>query len=74
MYLEVHDFQFIFFRANASKRKMVQSIESMVKHSIAVLQSLAKEIAAFCSQEKSSMDIRSSMNTLFRAILLLQNI
>ena len=43
---------------------------SMIKRSIAVLQSLAKEIADFCSQEKSSMDIRSSMNTLFRAILL----
>ena len=45
-------------------------IESMAKHSIAVLQSLAKEIAGFCSQEKSAMDIRLSMNTLFRAILL----
>ena len=44
--------------------------EWMAKHSIAVLQSLAKEIADFCSQERSSMDIRSSMNTLFRAILL----
>ena len=44
--------------------------ESVVKRSIAVLQSLAKEIADFCSQEKSPMDIRSSMNTLFRAILL----
>ena len=44
--------------------------ESVIKHSIAVLQSLAKEIADFCSQEKSSTDIRSSMDTLFRAILL----
>lgn len=44
--------------------------ESLIKHSISVLQSLAKEIADFCSQEKSSMDIRLSMNTLFRAILL----
>ena len=44
--------------------------KSMVKHSISVLQSLAKEIADFCSREKSSMDIRLSMNTLFRAILL----
>ena len=44
--------------------------ESVVKRSIAVLQSLAKEIADFCSQKKSPMDIRSSMNTLFRAILL----
>ena len=44
--------------------------EWMAKHSIAVLQSLAKEIADFCSRERSSMDIRSSMNTLFRAILL----
>lgn len=43
---------------------------SMVKHSIAVLQSLAKEIAGFCSRERSSVDIRASMNTLFRAILL----
>ena len=44
--------------------------EGMVTHSVAVLQSLAKEIADFCSQERSPMDIRSSMNTLFRAILL----
>ena len=44
--------------------------EWMAKHSIAVLQSLAKEIADFCSRERSSMDIRSSMKTLFRAILL----
>ena len=44
--------------------------ENMVKHSISVLQSLAKEIADFCSKERSSMAIRSSMNTLFRAILL----
>ena len=44
--------------------------ESTVKHSIAVLQSLAKEIADFCSQERLSTDIRLSMNTLFRAILL----
>lgn len=44
--------------------------ESMAKHSISVLQSLGKEITGFCSQEKSSMDIRLSMNTLFRAILL----
>ena len=46
------------------------STESLVKHSIAVLQSLAKDIGTFCSQERSPMDIRSSMNTLFRAILL----
>ena len=45
-------------------------LKSMAEHSIAVLQSLAKEIADFCSQEKSSMDIRLSINTLFRAILL----
>ena len=48
----------------------IRKTESMVKHSIPVLRSLAKEIAGFCSQERSSMDIRSSMNTLFRAILL----
>ena len=44
--------------------------EGMAEHSIAVLQSLAKDIGDFCSQERSPMDIRSSMNTLFRAILL----
>ncbi len=44
--------------------------EDIVKHSIVVLQSLAKEIAGFCSQERSPMDIRASMDTLFRAILL----
>ena len=44
--------------------------ENMVRRSITVLQSLAKEIADFCSQERSSMEIRASMNTLFRAILL----
>ncbi len=44
--------------------------EGTAKRSIAVLQSLAKEIAGFCSQERSSTDIRLSMNTLFRAILL----
>lgn len=44
--------------------------ESLMKHSISVLQMLAKEIADFCSQEKTAKDIRLSMNTLFRAILL----
>lgn len=44
--------------------------KSVVKHSIAVLRSLEKEIAGFCSRERSSTDIRLSMNTLFRAILL----
>ncbi|MBD5527956.1 MAG: hypothetical protein HDR02_06025 [Lachnospiraceae bacterium] len=44
--------------------------ESLMKHSISVLQMLTKEIADFCSQEKSTKDIRLSMNTLFRAILL----
>ena len=44
--------------------------ESLMERSISVLQTLAQEIAGFCSREKSSVDIRSSMNTLFRAILL----
>ncbi len=44
--------------------------ESMVRHSISVLRSLAKEIDGFCSKERSPTEIRSSMNTLFRAILL----
>ena len=44
--------------------------ESPMNRSISVLQTLAKEIADFCSQERSSIDIRSSMNGLFRAILL----
>ncbi len=44
--------------------------ESMAKRSIAVLQSLEKDIAGFCSQERSPAEIRASMDTLFRAILL----
>lgn len=44
--------------------------ESLLEHSVSVLQALGKDIATFCSQEKSAMDIRLSMNTLFRAILL----
>ncbi len=44
--------------------------EGLIQHSIAVLQSLANDIAAFCAQERSAMDFRLSMNTLFRAILL----
>ena len=44
--------------------------ESLLEHSVSVLQALSKDITTFCSQEKSAMDIRLSMNTLFRAILL----
>ncbi|MCH5287484.1 MAG: hypothetical protein J1E43_08675 [Christensenellaceae bacterium] len=44
--------------------------EPLLEHSISVLHSLSKDITNFCSQEKSAVDIRSSMNTLFRAILL----
>ena len=44
--------------------------ESMAEHSAAVLRSLYNEIAGFCARERSSADIRASMNTLFRAILL----
>lgn len=45
-------------------------IGSLLEHSISVLRMLRKDISTFCSQEKSAMDIRLSMNTLFRAILL----
>ena len=44
--------------------------KGLAEHSITVLQALAREIAAFCSQEQSATEIRRSMNTLFRAILL----
>ena len=44
--------------------------KGLAKHSIAVLQALARGIAAFCSQEQSATEIRRSLNTLFRAILL----
>lgn len=44
--------------------------ESLLGHSISVLQALSKDIADFCSRDKSAIDIRFSMNTLFRAILL----
>ena len=44
--------------------------ESPMNRSISVLQTLAKEIADFCSRERSPIDRRSSMNELFRAILL----
>lgn len=44
--------------------------ENLLNHSISVLQALMADIAAFCSQEKSAIEIRLSMNTLFRAILL----
>ncbi len=44
--------------------------ESLLGHSITVLQALRRDITAFCAQEKSAMEIRLSMNTLFRAILL----
>lgn len=44
--------------------------ESLLEHSISVLHTLSRDITDFCSQEKSAMDIRLSMNTLFRAILL----
>lgn len=54
---------------NKSAIEPVQT-EGLAEHSIAVLQSLAKDISAFCSWERSPADIQSSMNTLFRAILL----
>ena len=44
--------------------------ENLLGHSIEVLQALGKDIVDFCSQEKTAIDIRFSMNTLFRAILL----
>lgn len=44
--------------------------KALLEHSISVLQALSRGITTFCSQEKSAVDIRSSMNTLFRAILL----
>lgn len=44
--------------------------ERLAEHSIAVLQSLAKDIAAFCTREQSAVEIRRAMNTLFCAILL----
>ena len=44
--------------------------ENLLGHSIEVLQALGKDIIDFCSQEKTAIDIRFSMNTLFRAILL----
>lgn len=44
--------------------------ERLAEHAIAVLQSLAQDIAAFCSREQSAVEIRRAMNTLFRAILL----
>lgn len=44
--------------------------KALLEHSISVLQALSRGITTFCLQEKSAVDIRSSMNTLFRAILL----
>lgn len=44
--------------------------EGLMEHSVSVLQALSRDITAFCSRERSVIDIRSSMNTLFRAILL----
>lgn len=44
--------------------------KSLLNHSVSVLQALSEDIISFCSQERSAMDIRLSMNTLFRAILL----
>lgn len=44
--------------------------KALLEHSISVLQALSRGITTFCSQEKSAVDIRLSMNTLFRAILL----
>lgn len=46
------------------------NIEDVLKNSVSVLQILCEDIEVFCSQEKTAADIRSSMNTLFRAILL----
>lgn len=46
------------------------NIEGVLKNSVSVLQALCEDIEVFCSQEKTAADIRSSMNTLFRAILL----
>ena len=57
--------------ANLNKAEC-ETIETkhLLSHSVSVLRALAEEIAVFCSQEKAAMDIRMSMNTLFRAILL----
>lgn len=46
------------------------NIEGALKNSVSVLQALCEDIEVFCSQEKTAEDIRSSMDTLFRAILL----
>ena len=46
------------------------NIEGVLKKSVSVLQTLCEDIEVFCSQEKTAEDIRLSMNTLFRAILL----
>ena len=46
------------------------NIQKQLQASKSVLQALRKDIAAFCSQTKSAAEIKKSMNTLFRAILL----
>lgn len=46
------------------------NIEGVLRNSVSVLQTLCEDIEVFCSQEKTAEDIRQSMNTLFRAILL----
>lgn len=45
-------------------------MESLLNRSAGVLQALGGEIVSFCAQKRSAVDIRLSMNTLFRAILL----
>ena len=42
----------------------------LLNHSISVLRMLKEDMISFCSQERSAQEIRLSMNTLFRAILL----
>ncbi len=43
---------------------------ALYANSISVLHSLKKDISSFCSAEKNVQELRLSMNTLFRAILL----
>lgn len=45
-------------------------ISGLLKHSEVTLMKLFNEIQAFCSDEKTVEELRSSMNTLFRPILL----
>lgn len=44
--------------------------DNLLNHSISVLRMLREDMISFCSQERSVQEIRLSMNTIFRAILL----